>query len=769
MFAKIQKYINCCFILLVLQFSAFPQTPKGITVEDKESIAAGKTRALIVGISKYQYIDSLQYADRDAQVFADYLRNNSFWGIDKDDVTLLVNDKAKNGDMITQLARIAQVSKPGDNLLFYFSGHGDVETLTQFNNGYLLAYDTYSNNYIAGALPISFLKELFVTLLNKDVKILLVTDACRSGKLAGGMKGAEFAASAISNMWKNEIKILSSQPGQLSFEGTKWGNGRGVFSYYLINGLNGEADANKDSSITLSELEMYVGSNVARETGNKQQPIFEGPNKYSTIIAKIKPAVAKSNLKNGGNSFTRLSKKIRIPEDSCFYYYREMNSAIKEKRFSLTISNSATALYKKLKTCTKDSGFIIQANSELLAALMNNAQEIVNNSFIGKNLVPEEQFEDGIDLIDQVLKNNDLKLPYDQYLKNLKRYLFVQGKALWFNETKKQVPADKLGLIIDSAINEEPDAAYLLSAKAFVEMRKNNWTKAIQLLEVAVGKSPGWLIPKYQLGICYANKKNHAKALEYYEQVLQKDTLYKTFECTKCILLNMAEYAVELKQNRRALNYLFKSIDLFPDYSSPYDIVYDYAIEKKDTATATAFIHRLKKYGDTASMRLMRIRFEKEFYRTALSVKSLDSVILLLKDDIDSADYFYTLGMYYKEEADTDSAIYLYNKAVELDSTESFYLFALIKELKENDDNDEIQRLLFTRINNYEGDDKAELQYELVTSLIETDNYKEAFVVCKELKETGFYKCNDLRKYKKVFGKLPEYQEYMKNCKDKQE
>src|SRR5450432_185485 len=119
MFRKTQNYINCCFILLIFQFTTFSQTPKGITIIDNESVPEGKTRALIVGISKYEFIDSLQYADRDAQVFADYLRTNSFWGIDKDDVTLLVNDKAKNGDMITQLARIAQLSKPGDNLLFY--------------------------------------------------------------------------------------------------------------------------------------------------------------------------------------------------------------------------------------------------------------------------------------------------------------------------------------------------------------------------------------------------------------------------------------------------------------------------------------------------------------------------------------------------------------------------------------------------------------------------------------------------------------------------
>ena len=87
-------------------------------------------------------------------MFADYLRQNNFWGINKDDITLLTNDKAKYGDLTVQLQRIAMVSKPGDNLLFYFSGHGDVETQTLFNRGYLLAYDTYSSNYMANGLRV---------------------------------------------------------------------------------------------------------------------------------------------------------------------------------------------------------------------------------------------------------------------------------------------------------------------------------------------------------------------------------------------------------------------------------------------------------------------------------------------------------------------------------------------------------------------------------------------------------------------------------------
>ena len=306
------KLLFFLLAFLVISSVILSQTPKGLILTEKDAIPAGKTRALIVGISKYEYIDTLQYADRDARMFAEYLRQNNFWGIDKDDVTLLVNDKAKYGDLTVQLQRIAMVSKPGDNLLFYFSGHGDVETQTLFNRGYLLAYDTYSSNYMANGLRVDDLKDLFVTLLTNNVKVIVVTDACRSGKLAGGLKGAEFTAAAISSMWKNEIKILSSQPGQLSYEDKKWGNGRGVFSYYLINGLNGDADANKDSSITLSELEMYVGSNVARETGNKQQPIFEGPNKFSTIIGKVNRSNVKINSKPPGNSLldhTRASSR----------------------------------------------------------------------------------------------------------------------------------------------------------------------------------------------------------------------------------------------------------------------------------------------------------------------------------------------------------------------------------------------------------------------------------------------------------------------------
>lgn len=759
------KIVFFLYVFFSLSLSTFSQTPKGIILDEKDEVAQGKTRALIVGISKYEYVDTLQYADIDAKMFAEYLHQNSFWGIQKEDITLLTNDKARYGDLTVQLQRIAISSKPGDNLLFYFSGHGDVETQTIFNRGYLLAYDTYSSNYMANGLRVDDLKDLFVTLLSNNVKVIIVTDACRSGKLAGGLKGAEFTATAISNMWKNEIKILSSQPGQLSYEDKKWGNGRGVFSYYLINGLNGDADANKDSSITLSELEMYVGSNVARETGNKQQPIFEGPNKFSTIIGKISGNTIKDKGKAAGNSANRFLKLTNLSVDSCILYYEQMNKAINEKKLTSDNPNSATAIYKKLKSCAKGDDLQFRANSDLLSSLINASQEIINNSFVGNKIATKEDFNKGIDFLEQIIDNNDIRLPNVKHIINLKRYLHVQGKATWGSF----IDLSKLGLIIDSAINEEPDAAYLLTAKGSVEMKKRNWDNAIAFLERSVEKSPGWLTPKYQLGVCYGNKKRYQVALNYFEEVLKKDTTYSTFECTKCILSKMADYAQKTNQERKRIDYLLKSIHLFPDYEPAYYELNRYTSGRENRLITKQLIDRVIKYSDPEHYKFARMRFDNAVIGNSLSIQTLDSIKMFLKDNIDSAEYYYTLSLYYqnKKTYDSDSIYYCLSTAIQLDTTDADYLLDLSVFHNEQQEYNETIHLLSSRIKYFTGDEKAQLQLELANSYLYTENYKESFDLIKELREGGYYTCADLEKMKKAFRSLPEFDKYQKACKDK--
>ena len=301
----------------------------------------------------------------------------------------------------------------------------------------------------------------------------------------------------------------------------------------------------------------------------------------------------------------------------------------------------------------------------------------------------------------------------------------------------------------------------------FGEMQKENWNKAIQILEKAVAKSPQWLIPKYNLGICYSKTKSYSKALGYYDEILKKDTAYKTFECTKCILGKMAEWAWEIKKYKKGIEYYLLSIDHFPDYGPPYEALYDYAIAKKDTITAEKLISRLKKYDDTASMRLQRIRFEYDFYTIPISL-SLPSARLLLKDNIDSADYYYKMGLLFKNEiSDDDSAAYYYRKAMDLDTTDLFYLQILINHLDAIGYDGEAQEVLIEKKEAYQGEEKIAVNFLLAESYIKTENLVEAFTILKEIKEAGAYTCSDLRSMKKVFVKLPAYTEYIKNCKDK--
>ena len=53
----------------------------------------------------------------------------------------------------------------------------------------------------------------------------------------------------------------------------------GLFSYYLMKGLEGNADNNDDEKITTGELQDYILSKVpeqAKRLGRKQTPVFEG-------------------------------------------------------------------------------------------------------------------------------------------------------------------------------------------------------------------------------------------------------------------------------------------------------------------------------------------------------------------------------------------------------------------------------------------------------------------------------------------------------------
>ena len=106
---------------------------------------------MIVGISDYQTetIPDLQFAHKDAEIFSEYLQSKAGGELGKEQIMLLTNEQATTGQLGAALDWLMEESQPGDQAIVYFSGHGDVETKTKMNHGFLLTYDSPASVYIA--------------------------------------------------------------------------------------------------------------------------------------------------------------------------------------------------------------------------------------------------------------------------------------------------------------------------------------------------------------------------------------------------------------------------------------------------------------------------------------------------------------------------------------------------------------------------------------------------------------------------------------------
>lgn len=281
-------------LLTLLSLPALAQINTKGAVVSKSLQKQGNTFALVIGISEYTALPKLQYADKDAIQFYQFLRQ-SLPVADTSRLSLFINQQA-NRDLITEtLYTITEQVTAGDRVLVYFSGHGDVEQLTQTDNSLLLLSESPAKNYLrrsSSYLDIQLFRQFFQAWNEKKANVIFICDACHSGSLIGGEEGRKSTLLTLRQSWNREIKLLSCQPDEVSLEGRQWGGGRGLFSYYLILGLKGMADADKNTEVSLFELDNYLKSEVSRSSGQSQIPIAQGD--LRAVVTAFTPAMLAS-------------------------------------------------------------------------------------------------------------------------------------------------------------------------------------------------------------------------------------------------------------------------------------------------------------------------------------------------------------------------------------------------------------------------------------------------------------------------------------------
>lgn len=226
--------------------------------------------AVIIGINEYQSWPKLRYAVNDANGIEEMLVSR--FGFQRDHIRKLTNGEATRqrimqvlGDELSDSRRVQRE----DRVFFFFAGHGATRTLDDGRQiGFIVPVDADRSNYYSTAISMTALREAADLIPAKH--LYFVMDSCYSG-LAMTRGGSEFSKdrSYLEEVTRRAARQILTAGGAEQLVADDGPGGHSVFTWALLQGLNGPADLDGNGVITASELGAYISpivSSFARQT-----------------------------------------------------------------------------------------------------------------------------------------------------------------------------------------------------------------------------------------------------------------------------------------------------------------------------------------------------------------------------------------------------------------------------------------------------------------------------------------------------------------------
>jgi|GEM_PF-955457 len=535
----------------------------------------GNTYAIVIGIAAYQDPDipPLSFSNRDAIVFADFLMSAPGGAVPRQNIKLLIDSGASIGEVDKAIRWVMNNCRENDKVYFYFSGHGEMENVTMSKNGYLICYNTPSVAFVNMGLSIDYLNDVVNTIsVQTKARVIVITDACHSGTMAGNkFKGNFFVGEQLMLKKQNEIRMASSKPDQLSNEKADWGGGRGVFSYYLVNGLQGGlADADHDKTISVGELKHYMEASMAKDPvlktdGDVQTPVING-NADFKLASVIESEAVKIRQQLANDSAQRVLVMMSAPplpdadldKEPADYFFtilkQEPLEALTDsaKLNELLPNDIAFAIISKLSKerqpgpaknklaeleniLKNDKEALGRFNLDLASAFLDVGQNVIANYLRGDEAELERRRyynskQNGYDVYTRMFSIAAKLSAPDKYYstKATVLYHYFSGLAL---RLKIPLTANQAPLIEEAlahqkkALNLEAYAAYIYNELGVLYQYKKNYAEAEKNYNKAAQLSPNWAIPQSNLSGIYILNAAYDKAMVYTARAdsLQKD------------------------------------------------------------------------------------------------------------------------------------------------------------------------------------------------------------------------------------------------------
>ncbi len=220
--------------------------------------------AIIVGIENYKRVAKADFANADAKDFYTYA--NRALGIKPENIKLLVDEGAGDIEILSAFQNWLplKVNKGKTDVYVFYSGHGFP---SQDGKGlYFLPFNV-DKQYLDRTSVKQ--RELIAALQTAQAKsVTLFIDACYSGQTRNGetlVAGIKPLAPKIDEQaYPPDFTVITASAfDQLSSASADLKHG--IFSFYLMKGMEGDADENKDGRITAGELQRYLSDRVGRQ------------------------------------------------------------------------------------------------------------------------------------------------------------------------------------------------------------------------------------------------------------------------------------------------------------------------------------------------------------------------------------------------------------------------------------------------------------------------------------------------------------------------
>ena len=228
---------------------------------------------VVIGINEYQHAPKLEYAVADARAIRDALVQSGF---KSDHVFELYDQQATKekilsllGDFLANPARV----KSTDRVVIFYAGHGQTRQLPRGGEmGYLIPVDGQPDDLHSTCISMNEVSE--TSKLIPARHILWIVDSCYSG--IAGIKTRSIPPSnndayVAKISAEPAIQIITAGQGnETVIESAQWKHS--VFTYNLLNALQGNGDLDSDGVMPTSELYAYLKPRVTRDSDYHQTP-----------------------------------------------------------------------------------------------------------------------------------------------------------------------------------------------------------------------------------------------------------------------------------------------------------------------------------------------------------------------------------------------------------------------------------------------------------------------------------------------------------------